>query len=305
MNALNPASPVPAMTGAFDAQPPEAVSFCEGASSLPVRGLRDGRIFEGLDWVADEVPVALEFNGVSHAVMLATPLDLEEFALGFSLSEGILAAPDELYGVEEQRSAAGITLHLEIASAAFARLKERRRSLAGRTGCGLCGTESLDQVARALPLLPASAGRRWRPEAIGRAMGQFQERQTLQQATGAVHAAGWCSAEGELLWLREDVGRHNALDKLVGALALHEIDAAAGFIAVTSRASFEMVQKTALAGVSLLAAVSAPTSMAVRTAEQCGLSLVGFARQGDLVAYAHAGRLELDTGAQDGGGLAH
>ena len=270
--------------------------FCEGARALPVRRVRGGHSAELLDWVADEVPVALEYNGVSHAVMLATPLDLEDFALGFSLSEGILQGPDELYGVEELPGPQGITLKLEIASGAFARLKERRRTLAGRTGCGLCGTESLAHVARDLPQLPAPEGQVLRREAIAHAMSQFCEQQTLQQATGAVHAAAWCSADGELRWLREDVGRHNALDKLIGALARRGVKAGEGFIAVTSRASFEMVQKTAMAGVPLLAAVSAPTSFAVATATQAGMTLVGFARGQDLVVYCHPERLDL--GAQ-------
>lgn len=273
-------------------KPPEspgALAFCEGARVLPVRGVRGGNDFSVNDWVADEVPVALEFNGISHTVMLATPLDLADFALGFSLSEGILSNASELYGVEEEASELGITLHLSVASGAFARLKERRRSMAGRTGCGLCGTESLAQVARVLPPLPDT-----RPldrAAIARAMSQFCELQTLQQATGAVHAAAWCDSDGEVRWLREDVGRHNALDKLIGALALNDVNAANGFIAVTSRASFEMVQKTAAAGVPLLAAVSAPTSFAVTTAERAGLTLVGFARQQDLVVYCRPERL--------------
>ncbi|MGM9515384.1 formate dehydrogenase accessory sulfurtransferase FdhD [Roseateles sp. DB2] len=277
--------------------------FCEGARALPVRRVRGGHSAELLDWVADEVPVALEYNGVSHAVMLATPLDLEDFALGFSLSEGLLQSPDELYGVEEAPGPQGITLKLEIASGAFARLKERRRTLAGRTGCGLCGTESLAHVARDLPELPASEGQVLRREAIAHAMSQFCEQQTLQQATGAVHAAAWCSADGELRWLREDVGRHNALDKLIGALARSGVKASEGFIAVTSRASFEMVQKTAIAGVPLLAAVSAPTSFAVTTATQAGMTLVGFARGQDLVVYCHPERLDLD--AQGAGATPH
>jgi FdhD protein len=266
---------------------------CEGARLLPVRGVRGGLAFAVRDWVAEEVPVALEFNGISHAVMLATPLDLEDFALGFSLSEGILDDPQELYSVEPEPSDLGITLQLQVSSAAFARLKQRRRSLAGRTGCGLCGTESLGQVSRELPVL--AGGARLDRQAISRAMSQFHSRQLLQQATGAVHAAAWCSAEGEVIWLREDVGRHNALDKLIGALAADDVDAASGFIAVTSRASFEMVQKTAMAGVSLLAAVSAPTSFAVATAERAGLTLVGFARQQDLVVYCHPERLTTDA----------
>lgn len=273
---------------------PCAVTFadapaCEGALLLPVRGVRGGQAFAVQDWVAQEVPVALEFNGISHAVMLATPLDLEDFALGFSLTEGILDSPHELYGVEAEPSALGITVRLDVSSAAFARLKQKRRSMAGRTGCGLCGTESLAQVSRALPLL--ADGMRLERRAIARAMSRLQAQQTLQQATGAVHAAAWCSPEGEVMFLREDVGRHNALDKLVGALAAAEVEASGGFIAVTSRASFEMVQKTAMAGVPLLAAVSAPTAFAVQTAQRARLTLVGFARKDDLVVYCLPERL--------------
>jgi FdhD protein len=248
------------------------------------------------DWVAEEVPVALEFNGISHAVMLATPLDLEDFALGFSLGEGILDAAHELYAVEVAPSDLGITVRLQVSSAAFTRLKQRRRTIAGRTGCGLCGTESLAHVSRELPVLGDAVA--LERQAIARAMSQFQSLQTLQQATGAVHAAAWCSAEGEVMWLREDVGRHNALDKLIGALASNDVDASAGFIAVTSRASFEMVQKTAMAGVPLLAAVSAPTSFAVATAERARLTLVGFARKDDLAVYSHPGRVTTTAGQE-------
>ncbi|WP_418131963.1 formate dehydrogenase accessory sulfurtransferase FdhD [Variovorax sp. 375MFSha3.1] len=272
-------------------QAADTVRFCEGAQLLPVHGVRGGRPFDVQDWVAEEVPVALEYNGISHAVMLATPLDLEDFALGFSLSEGILDEAHELYSVEAEQSALGFTVHMQVSSAAFARLRQRRRSMAGRTGCGLCGTESLTQVSREIPVLRDDAAVRFEREAIGRAMSQLPSQQTLQEATGAVHAAAWCSPEGEVMWLREDVGRHNALDKLVGALAANDVDASGGFIAVTSRASFEMVQKAAMAGAPLLAAVSAPTSFAVTTAQRAGLTLVGFVRQEDLGVYSHPQRL--------------
>ncbi len=262
-----------------------------GSRTVPVRGVRGARRFDVLDEVADEVPVALEFNGIAHTVMLASPLDLADFALGFALTEGILEGRHELYGVDEEVSSLGITLRLEVSSAAFARLKDRRRSMAGRTGCGLCGAESLGQVVRDLrPVdgLPFVA-----PSAIAVAMAGLAAKQVVQKATGAVHAAGWCANDGSVQWLREDIGRHNALDKLVGALAANDIAAETGFIAITSRASFEMVQKAAAAGVSLLAAVSAPTSLAVATAERVGLTLVGFARKDDFVAYTHAERVGL------------
>jgi FdhD protein len=272
-------------------KPADSLLLQGGARAVSVRGVRGGVPFEVTDWVAEELPVALEYNGTSHAVMLATPLDLEDFALGFSLSESILASRQELYGVDAETSAAGITLKLDVASAAFARLKDRRRTLAGRTGCGLCGTESLSQVGRPLPLLTSATV--VTRQAIARAMAESRALQTLQQATGAVHAAAWCDADGAVQLLREDVGRHNALDKLVGAMARAGIDPGAGFIAVTSRASFEMVQKTALAGVALLAAVSAPTGLAITTAAQARLTLVGFARDDDLVVYAHPERVAL------------
>ncbi len=181
-----------------------AVQFCEGAQLLPVRGVRRGRRFDVQDWVAEEVPVALEYNGISHAVMLATPLDLEDFTLGFSLSEGILVAARELFSVEAEPSALGVTVHLQVSGAAFARLRRRRRS-PGR-------------AHRLRPVRHREPGRRCRAncwcfraaraaaqfdrEAIGRAMSQLPSQQTLQEATGAVHAAAWCSAEGEVMWLR-------------------------------------------------------------------------------------------------------
>jgi FdhD protein len=269
-----------------------STAHCPGARELPVRGWRTGVPFAAQDWVAEEVPVALEFNGVSHAVMLASPLNLEDFALGFALSEGILSSAAELYDVEETSSALGITLHLHVATAAFEKLKDRRRSLTGRTGCGLCGIDSLQQVVRSVPAVthPTVVT----PSAIAKAMAQMAEGQRLQQATGAVHAAAWCTAEGEVCWLREDVGRHNALDKLVGALARQHVAAADGFVTITSRASFEMVHKAAAAGVPLLAAVSAPTTLAVETALRLGVGLVGFARQRDLVIYAQPQHWRFD-----------
>jgi len=167
--------------------------------------------------------------------------------------------------------------------------------MAGRTGCGLCGTESLHQVLRDLAPLPAdSDGLRFDASAISSAFASFAALQNLQQLTGAVHAAAWCDGHGQVLLLREDVGRHNALDKLIGAMARARVDRLRGFVAVTSRASFEMVQKTASAGVALLAAVSAPTGLAVTTAERLGVTLVGFARQRDLAVYSRTRRISID-----------
>ncbi len=242
------------------------------------------------DWLADEVPVALVFNGVSHAVMLATPADLEDFALGFALTEGLVECPSELYGADEVAVAEGegIELRLEVSAACEWRLRERRRTMAGRTGCGLCGTDSLAQVRQVLPhLAPVAVA----PAAVARAQRGLRSHQALQQLTGATHAAAWCSLIGEVLLVREDIGRHNALDKLVGAMLRTGARPAEGFICITSRASFEMVQKSARAGVAVLAAVSAPTALAMDTAQACGQLLMGFVRGDDLVAYTHAERL--------------
>jgi len=269
----------------------------DGARLAPVLRWRDGERHELDDWLTEEVPVALEFNGISHAVMLATPADLEDFALGFGLSEGIFANPADLYGCELSSSAQGITVSMEVSSRCFAALKQRRRTLAGRTGCGVCGTESLDQVLRPVPAV--RTGVPVHARAIARAVREMRDRQRLCDATGAVHAAAWCSIGGAVQWLREDVGRHNALDKLIGALARVGVDAREGFIAVTSRASVEMVQKAAIAGAPLLAAVSAPTLLAVETARAAGMSLVGLVRHDDLVIYTHPERVVLGDPGSD------
>jgi len=244
---------------------------------------------ERMDTVPEEVPVALSYNGLSHAVMLASPADLEDFGLGFSLSEGILATAAELYDLDLEIGPAGVVIQMRIAEALFAALKTRRRSLAGRTGCGLCGVESLDQVARPLPPLPA--GPSISAVALQRVLARLSENQPLHARTGGVHAAAWATREGDRLVVREDVGRHNALDKLIGALAQAKIDAAAGFVLVTSRASFEMVQKTVAVGIPMLAAVSAPTGYAIRLARESGLCLTGFVRGQRYAIYTHPERI--------------
>lgn len=260
-----------------------------GARRVDVRVRRAGTITDTEDWLADEVPVALIFNGISHAVMLATPLDLEDFALGFGLTEGLLARPDELYGVDVVADPAGLRVEMEVSSACFARLKDKRRSMAGRTGCGLCGTESLDQVEP--PLTPlARCDTPLAPTAVAAALRKVPARQALQQRTGATHAAAWCALDGTVRLVREDVGRHNALDKLVGAMVESGVDPRDGFCCITSRASVEMVRKAVAAGITALVAVSAPTARAVDTARHAGLALAGFARRDDLVLYAGAER---------------
>ncbi|WP_454762995.1 formate dehydrogenase accessory sulfurtransferase FdhD [Cupriavidus campinensis] len=257
--------------------------------TLAVRRWRDGGATAEVDHVAEEVPVALEYNGVSHAVMLATPADLEDFALGFSLSEGIVASPRDIYGIDVATRPNGVAVRIEIASEPFVALRARRRALAGRTGCGLCGTESLDEVMRTPRAVRSEAS--FAPVVLHAAFAQLQRRQALMRDTGATHAAAWLRADGAVSIVREDVGRHNALDKLAGALARADEDLACGAVIVTSRASYEMVLKTATIGAGMLAAVSGPTALAVRLAETAGLTLAGFVRAGGLVAYAHPQRL--------------
>jgi FdhD protein len=244
--------------------------------------------------VAEEVAVALVYNGVSHAVMMTSPRDLEDFARGFSLTEGIVAKLSEIYEIEVEPAGRGIEVRLRIAAQRMAALQQRRRNLAGRTGCGLCGVDSLDAALRAVP--PSSGAGTVSRRAIERAMAALPGRQPLNRENGATHAAGWAEAAGTLLAVREDVGRHNALDKLAGAMAVMRAGAgspaSAGFVVVTSRCSYEMVQKAAAMGAVAIAAVSAPTSLAIETAEQAGIALVAFVREGRLTAYALPDRIE-------------
>jgi FdhD protein len=260
-----------------------------GLRVVPVRLHRGGETRERDDWLADEVPVALVVDGVSQGVMLATPADLDDFALGFALTEGWIERPGELYGVELVRRDEGLELHLQLAAARGWALRERRRLLAGRTGCGLCGVESLAQVERPLPRVPAVSVAL---PALARGQREQAAAQPLNALAGALHAAAWCGLDGQLRLVREDVGRHNALDKLVGAMARVGAGPGDGFVLITSRASFEMVHKAAAAGVGVLAAVSAPTARAVRTAQALGLVLAGFVRGDDAVIYSGAERVQ-------------
>ncbi len=255
---------------------------------------KDDQLVKATDCLAEEVPIALIYNGVSHAVMLATPQDLEDFALGFSLTEGILQNKSELYDIEVVVQPNGIELQLNIATERFSMLKERRRNMVGRTGCGLCGAESLEQVMR-LPQVAANIIQQplqmisWR--SVQKAYANIQPLQKLQQATGATHACAWADDEGNIGLVREDVGRHNAMDKLIGALAKTP-PKSAGFVLTTSRASYEMVQKVASIGINMLAAISAPTGLAVRIAEIYKVTLLGFVRKNQHVVYTHPERIK-------------
>lgn len=240
--------------------------------------------------VAQEVAVALVYNGVSHAVMMATPCDLEDFARGFTLTEHLVEKPSEIYDIEVEPKGRGIEVNLEIATQRMLALQERRRTLAGRTGCGLCGVDSLEAALRPVPATRATAT--VKRAAIARAMAALPTEQRINRDNGATHAAGWARLDGTLVTVREDVGRHNALDKLAGAIAKLGTLGEPGFVVVTSRCSYEMVQKAAAIDAAAIAAVSAPTSLAIETAEQAGLALVAFVRDNRLTVYARGERIE-------------
>ncbi len=244
--------------------------------------------------VAEERAVALVYNGISHAVMMATPCDLEDFARGFSLTERIIDKVSEIYDIEVEdigieSGGRGIEVRLEISAQRMVALQERRRSLVGRTGCGLCGVDSLEAALRPVP--PLQAVGVVSRAAIERAMALLPGLQRINKLNGATHAAGWAAADGTLVVVREDVGRHNALDKLGGALAASGVAEAGGFVVVTSRCSYEMVQKAAALGAVAIAAVSAPTSLAIETAEHAGITLVAFVRDDRLTVYTNVERI--------------
>lgn len=247
---------------------------------------RDAQRLEQDDTLATEVPVALQYNGISHAVLLATPTFLEDLAVGFSFTEGIIRDVSDVYDIHIEQDQRGYSIDIEIASACLQQLKQRRRQLAGRTGCGLCGLESLNEVRRELP--PVNTPRTlYEQNAIFSALDQLRDQQPLHQITGATHGAGWADQHGAIQVVREDVGRHNALDKLIGQLLQQKADTSEGMVVVSSRASFEMVQKTATLGVPILVAVSAPTSYAVQVADELNLMLVAFGRSKQFSVYSH------------------
>jgi FdhD protein len=239
--------------------------------------------------VAEEVAVSLNYNGLAYAVMMTSPAEFEDFALGFSLTEGVIASPAELHDIEVMALDEGVLLRIAIDPARAARVEAQRRHLAGRTACGLCGAETIEQALRYPPAVPD--GLRVSHATLHRAFDALAQRQTLNAMTGAVHAAAWVNAQGELLLVREDIGRHNALDKLIGALIRGGRSPQEGAALITSRASFEMAQKAAMAGIPVLAAISAPTALSVRLAQASRLTLVGFARGGRHNVYAHPHRL--------------
>jgi len=239
--------------------------------------------------IAAETPVALLFNGRSFAVMLATPSDLTDFARGFAVTEDVVGSPGEVLAVELAEVSRGIEVRVTIPEDRAAALAARQRSLAGRSGCGLCGVDRFSDALRPIPAVATTA--RFAPRALHRVIAAMAEMQILNAEVGAVHAAAFADAEGRILHLREDIGRHNALDKLIGSLFASGIDPASGFVMVSSRCSYEMVHKTAAAGIGLIAAVSAPTSLAIELAGKVGVCLVGFAREGRFTVYAGPERI--------------
>ena len=255
----------------------------KGAVRRPVERHRARDAGAGEDWIATEVPIAIHYNGVPHVVMMATPDDLADFALGFSLSEGIVANAAELEEVVETTLIEGIQLSLRIPAARADAVARRQRNLTGRSSCGLCGTQELEDVVRHPPRLAAAPA--IADDVVQRALAELAHAQPLNALTGATHAAAWAGLDGGIALVREDVGRHNALDKLIGALARSGLDPRTGFLVVTSRASYEMVQKAATAGIAYLAAISAPTALAIHLAASTGLTLAGFVRREGHVVY--------------------
>jgi FdhD protein len=240
--------------------------------------------------VPEETPVALSYGGTTHAVMMASPADLEDFALGFSLTEGIIGTPDEIEAIEAQDLGAGIDIQIRLKDKANTRFEARRRRLAGPVGCGLCGIESIEEAMRSVDEVDAS---RLALDAddIVRSIRLLSNRQPFHAKTGAVHAAGFYVPGQGIVMAREDVGRHNALDKLAGALGRAGIDGASGAVVVTSRVSVEMVQKTAAVRAPVIIAVSAPTALAIRTAEASGMTLVALVRGDEFDIFTRADRI--------------
>jgi FdhD protein len=263
---------------------PEGVSV-----QLDVERWKAGHIEHTTDLIAEEMPVALVYHDVPHVVMLATPANLEDYAVGFTLSEGLVARADEIRGVEVTAGEASVDVHITVAWDRFTQLLQRRRNLTGRTGCGLCGAESAADAIREVG--PVPVGVTVSATELHTVIAQLGGHQAINARTGSVHAAAWVLPGAGIQVVREDVGRHNALDKTIGALARAGSDLASGYMLITSRASYEMVQKCATVGIPLLVALSAPTAFAVRLARRSGITLVAFARADRHVVYANPQRV--------------
>lgn len=261
-----------------------------GLRGVALRRWRAAAGHDATDVVVVETAIALSYNGVAHAVMMATPEDLEDYALGYSLHAGIVAAAHELHFIDVETRDDGLILELAIPQSRFDALASRTRRTPGNSACGLCGSEALIE---ALPRPPPVRAGAFDPALAARALERFAGLQTLNAASGGAHAAAWCLGD-EIRLLREDVGRHNAFDKLGGAMARSGVDARTGYALVSSRASYELVHKAAMAGIGTLVAISAPTSAAVDGAKRCGLRLIGFARDGAMNVYTRTETAEYE-----------
>ncbi len=250
---------------------------------------RDSSASHGARLIPEETPLALTYNGGTYAVMMGTPQNLEDFATGFSLSEGIVGSVDDIQALDIVRLDEGIELRMWLAQDKAERISERRRHIAGPTGCGICGVESIAEAVR--PAAVVTRGRSFTPDEVMTALQAMPSLQSINMQTRAVHAAAFWSPSRGIAALREDVGRHNALDKLAGALARSRSDASDGIVLLTSRVSVEMVQKAAAIGAPVMVAVSAPTALAVRTAEAAGITLIAIARQDGFEVFTHGGRI--------------
>lgn len=265
----------------------------DGAVAAPRVAWRGGASMDGVRSVPRETPIALTYNRTTHAVMLATPADLEDFAVGFSLSEGVVEKASDVVALEIVEVADGIECRMDLAAARLDALTRRQRRLAGPSGCGLCGLDSLAAAVRPAPVVPD--GRGFTAAMIQDAMGSMPGAQVLNAVTHAVHAAAFWTPELGLVALREDVGRHNALDKLAGALARSGVPAADGLVLLSSRVSVEMVQKAAALGAPVIVAISAPTSLAIEVANGAGITLVGVARADGFEVFTQVHRVTART----------
>jgi FdhD protein len=258
---------------------------------------RDGRQTEGARTIPEETALALTYNGGTYAVMMGTPQNLTDFAVGFSLSEGVVQTPDEIESIDIIDLGEGVELRMWLQGDKAARLNERRRQIAGPTGCGLCGIDSISQALRPAATVPQ--GRLFSRDEIMTAMRGIGSLQEINIETRAVHAAAFWTPAHDVVALREDVGRHNALDKLCGALARAHVPACDGLLLLTSRISVEMVQKAASLGAPIMVAVSAPTALAVRMADVAGITLIAIARADGFEIFTHPGRITANAGASD------
>lgn len=268
--------------------------YClHGAATRQVEQRTPTSVRAADDIIACEVPVALHYNNVPFAVLMATPCDLADLALGFSLSEALIGPHDAWQLDDVREELEGFVINMRIPEARAEKLAQRSRPMPSYGGCGICGSASIEDVMR----MPAQVSSQLSVDeaALHRALDALHQQQPLNAETGATHAAGFANARGELLLVREDVGRHNALDKVIGGLHEGNIPSGEGFVITTSRASFELAMKAAQAGIPMLAAISAPTTLAIALAQSTGLSLIGFARDHQCVVYAHPQRLRRTT----------